>query len=323
MNSIRDLLLSFKARSAYALSVSFTGGGRWRWVYGEIKRERRLGFKSIRASGGGKLEQWSKEDKLLASDLLQQAISRALSELDSGLYKPQFIVVTVPSRHAYLGEINVTEGESETAIRFQIQELMEAAAGQSDREAAFDWQVKASLLDGNTSLAVAGIDQRQVEEIVSACKACSLTCLGITLDSVAALNGYLQMAPAETRSAEVRFLLHGELSPHHVRLGVFSNGVLVNESWEHSEEAFTVVKAISALERLVSVWTRDGVPEEVTLVRLVLGGEMMHDPACEATARRSAVLASRLVAIPARQELKARWHDDVVPFGALEDMPCE
>jgi hypothetical protein len=302
--------------------MSFSGN-RWRWVYGEIRREKRLAFKQIRASGGGSATLLSQEDSLLKSAALEKAIQSAVAELPPGSVRPQFIVVSVPSRHAYLGEINVPEGERETSIRFQIQELMEAAAGDSEREAAFDWQLKTALSDGNVSLAVAGIDQRQVAEIVAACKTCGLTCLGITLDSIAALNGYLQMAPATEKTADVRFLLHGELAPHHVRLAVFSQGVLFNESWEHSEEAFSVVKAVSALERLVSTWTRDGAPEEAVSVRLILGGELMHEKNCETTARRSQTLSSRLIDIPPRRELKARWHDDVVPFGALEEMPCE
>ncbi|HEX4856434.1 MAG TPA: hypothetical protein VFV28_06440 [Limnobacter sp.] len=302
--------------------MSFSGA-RWRWVYGEIWREKRLGFKLIRASGGGNLEVSHPDDTLLGAAALQQAIRGALGSLPPGSPRPLFIVISIPSRHAYLGEVNVPHDERETAIRFQIQELMEAAAGESDREAAFDWQLKTSLSDGNVSLAVAGIDQRQVDEINAACRACGLICLGITLDSIAALNGYLQMAPPTDKSADVRFLLHGELGRHHVRLGVFSQGVLFNESWERSEEGFSVVRAISALERLVSTWTREGATEDTAAVRLVLGGELMHEKGCETTARRSQTLSPRLVEIPPRKELKARWHEDVVPFGALEDLPCE
>lgn len=237
--------------------------------------------------------------------------------------RPAYVVISVPSKHAYLGEISANKDDRENLIRYQIQELMEAAAGSSEREAAFDWQVKSELSDGSMNLAVAGIDQKQIDEILVACQACGLTCLGVTLDSIAAMNGYMQMAPEALKTSNIRFLLHGELSRHRIRLAVFSQGVLFNESMEHSEEGFSVVQAVSALERLVSTWTRDGAPEEVASVRLILGGELMYTKGCEATVRRSQTLSPRLQVISPRKELQTYWHDDVVPFGALEAMPCE
>ena len=322
MKLLRNWIFSLHAGAAHALSISFSGA-RWRWVYGEIERQSRLSFKSIRASGGGNFEVAPQGDALLDAQSLGKAMVDAIGALPAAFVKPQFVVVSVPSKHAYLGEIGVAKDERENLIRFQIQELMEAAAGESEREAAFDWQVKAELSDGSVSLAVAGIDQKQVDEILRACQSSGVTCLGITLDTVAAMNGYWQMAPAAWKSADVRFLLHGELSRHHVRLAVFSQGVLFYESWEHSEDGFSVVQAVSALERLVSTWTRDGAPEEVASVRLILGGELMYAKGCESTVKRSQTLSPRLIDISPRKELQGRWHDDVVPFGALEAMPCE
>jgi hypothetical protein len=322
MKNLRDWLFNFKSTNFYGLSLSFTGDN-CRWVYGEILKKECLSFKSIRASGGGVLNSVSSDEALLSAAFLENAIRNSLSQLPVGSPRPQYVVISVPSKHAYLGEISVPKNEHENMIRFQIQELMEAAAGESDRSAAFDWQVKAEMSDESVSLAVAGIDQKQVDEILAACKVCGMNCLGITLDSLAAMNGYLQMVPKSQRNLDVRFLLHGELFRHRIRLGVFFQGVLLNESWEHSEEGFSVVQAISALERLVSTWTRDGVPEEVASVRLILGGELMYTKGSEATARRSQTLSLRLIDIPPRKELQAHWHDDVVPFGALEGMPCE
>lgn len=322
MKSIRSWLHGLPRKSVHSLSVSFSSG-RCRWVYGEIEKQGRLSFKSILASGGAAMGVVTPDDAVVTVASLEQAMVGALAQLPPGMIRPQYVVFSVPSKHAYLGEISVEGDERENLIRYQIQELMEAAAGESDREAAFDWQVKTELSDGSVSLAVAGIDQRQVDEILLACQRCGLTCLGITLDSVAAMNGYLQMAPETMASSIVRFLLHGELTRHRIRLAVFSEGVLFNESWEHSEEGFSVVQAISALERLVSTWTRDGAPEEVASVRLILGGELMYAKGCESTARRSQTLSPRLLDIPARRELASHWHDDVVPFGALEAMPCE
>ncbi|MCR2745946.1 hypothetical protein [Limnobacter parvus] len=322
MKSIRTWLAGLSRGSAHALSFSFSAR-RYRWVYGEIDSRGCLSFRSILGSGGGALGVTASDDAFVSGESLKQAIAGALGQLSTHTVRPQFVVMSVPSKHAYLGEISVEKNERENLIRYQIQELMEAAAGESEREAAFDWQVKAELSDGSVNLAVAGIDQRQVDEILEACQQFNLGCLGITLDSVAAMNGYLQMASETLRAADIQFLLHGELSRHRVRLAVFSQGVLFNESWEHSEDGFSVVQAISALERLVSTWTRDGAPEEVASVRLILGGELMYAKGCESTAKRSQILSPRLLDITPRRELATHWHDDVVPFGALEAMPCE
>lgn len=322
MTFIQRLLQSFQRGALHALSLSFSGD-RCRWVYGEIERRERLSFKSIHASGGCELSLAPSDDALLTSISLQQAMASALAQVPTMFARPSYVVISVPSKHAYLGEIRVNKDERENLIRYQIQELMEAAAGASEREAAFDWQLKSELPDGNVSLAVAGIDQKQVDEILAACQASGLTCLGITLDSVAAMNGYMQMAPEALKDSDIRFLLHGELSRNRIRLAVFSQGVLFNESMEHSEEGFSVVQAVSALERLVSTWTRDGVPEEIASVRMILGGQLMYTKGCEATVKRSQTLSPRLLAISPRKELQAHWHDDVVPFGALEAMPCE
>lgn len=322
MKFIRPLVLKLQGGVPHALSLSFSGD-RCRWVYGEVERRDRLSFKSIFASGGCSLGLASSDEGLLTSVLLQKAMDDSLGQLPSAAVRPMYAVISVPSKQAYLGEISVAIDEREGLIRYQIQELMEAAAGESEREAAFDWQVKAELSDGSVSLAVAGIDQKQVDEILVACRACGLTCLGITLDSIAAMNGYLQMVPEALKASDVRFLLHGELSRHRIRLAVFSQGVLFNESWEYSEDGFSVVQAVSALERLVSTWTRDGTPDEAASVRLILGGELLYIKGCEATVRRSQTLSPRLMDISPRKELQTHWHDDVVPFGALEAMPCE
>ena len=322
MKFIRSLLSKLQGGAVPALSLSFTGD-RCRWVYGVVERRGQLSFKAIYASGGCELVGVSADEVLLSSNTMQKAISDSIRQLPPSSARPLFAVFTVSAKHAYLGEISVGQNDREGVIRDRIRDLMEQAAGQSDREAAFDWQPRLELADGSVSLAVAGIDQRQVDEILSACQACNLNCLGITIDSVAAMNGYMQMAPDSMKSANGRFLLHGELSRNRIRLAVFSQGVLVTENMEQSDENFSIVQAVSALERLVSIWVRDGVSEDVAAVKLILGGELMYTKGCEATVKRSQTLARHLVAVPPRKELQAHWHDDVVPFGALEAMPCE
>ncbi len=210
MKFIRPLLSKLQGGAVPALSLSFTGD-RCRLVYGEVERRGRLSFKTIHVSGGCELAGISADEPLLSSKTMQKAISDSIRQLSPSSARPLFAVVTVSAKHAYLGEISVGRGDREGVIRDRIQDLMEAAAGQSDREAAFDWQPKLELSDGSVSLAVAGIDQRQVDEILAACQVCGLSCMGITIDSVAAMNGYMQMAPDSLKTANGRFLLHGEL----------------------------------------------------------------------------------------------------------------
>ncbi|HEX4878337.1 MAG TPA: hypothetical protein VFV39_00700 [Limnobacter sp.] len=313
--------LRFSNRSVFALSLA-VGEVQARWVYGEVIRGDKLHFKSIHGHGGVPAPVFSAQSQSIPREFFVHVLEQVMSALPAGLPRPQLLVVCLPAKHAYLGEVVVPEGEEEQAIEFQIQELMEAAAGNSQREAAFDWQVKSRLSDGNLTLAVAGVDQQQVDEVLAACQQLKLTCAGITLDSVAALNGYVQMIPDEKALESVRFLLHGELSRHRIRLAVFSQGVLFHESSEHSDEGFSLVQSISALERLVATWARDGAMEEPGSVRLVLGGETMYAKGCDATVRRSQILSPRLLDVRPRKELANQWHDSVVPFGALEAMPC-
>ena len=319
---LHQWLGSLGRRKSMAVSLAL-GNARFRWVFGEIQKHGNLRFKSISACGGGEPAEPVGDDGLWPSALLCAVLDDVISSLPKHVGKPDCIVFSVPSKNAYLGEVVVPKDESDNMIRFRIQDLMEAAAGDSKREAAFDWQVKAELPDDTLSLAVAGIDQKQVDEIMKVCSTHKLDCLGITLDCAAALNGYLQMAPDTPELAKVKFLLHGDLGRQRIRLAVFSHGMLINESWEQNDDGFSVVQAVAALARLVMSWVRDGLPDEVASVRLILGGELMYTKTCESTAQRSQVLAPRLVTISPRKEIASSWHDDVVPYGALEAMPCE
>ncbi len=319
---LHQWLGSLGRRKSMAVSLAL-GNSRFRWVFGEIHKQGHLHFKNIAAFGGGAPVDPIGDDGLWSSTSVCAVLDDVMNQLPKQVGKPDCVVFCVPSNNAYLGEVVVPRDESDNMIRFRIQDLMEAAAGESKREAAFDWQAKAELPDDTLSLAVAGIDQKQVDEIMKACRTHKLDCLGITLDSVAALNGYLQMAPSSLQQANIRFLLHGELGRQRIRLAVFSQGMLINESWEQNDDGFSVVQAVAALERLVMSWVRDGLPDEVASVRLILGGELMYSKTCESTAQRSQILAPRLLAISPRKEIALSWHDDVVPYGALEAMPCE
>lgn len=316
------LLATFRKSSTHALSLRLSERA-CRWVYGEVQLGRLLHFKKVMASGGANLTELTLADAgVITSEDWVKVIRQCLSQLPAGYSKPRELVVCLPARYAYFGEITTAKGEDEQSIRYQVEDLLEAASGNADREAAFDWQLKAELSDGSRAMAVAGVDSRLVDEIRAACVVLKMECRGITLDNVASLNGYLQMVPAARAKTGEGFLLHGELNRHRIRLASFSQGVLVNEAVEQSEDGFSVVQAISALERLMTSWARDHREGQSAALTLILGGELMASKGIDLTIKRSSLLAPHWVEIQPRRELAATWHDDVVPFGALEALPC-
>lgn len=317
---LTNWIARLRRRPVLVLSLA-VAGARTRWVLGTVLLGRVIRFQTIVASGG------LKQPRLLQAEgpWGRQWVDDALADVQAQTRRfgrPTGVVFAVPSRNAFLGELVVDQADDVLGVRYQIDEMMQAAAGETDREAAVDWQLKASSSDGADVLAVAAIDQEQVDDLLDAAAQAKLECLGITLDHVAAINGYLQMLPAALREQQTRFLLHGELNRQRVRLAVFSQGVLFHETMETSEDGFSVVQAVAALEKLVSAWVREGASDEAGEVRLVLGGELMTAKGSEATASRSQVLAPKLMDVPARRELAANWQADVVAFGALEALPC-
>ena len=311
--------------ATYAISM-LVGVEHCRWVFGEVSKSTSLHFKTILASGAISREQpWVSEGGLIKSEDLKQALQMVIRNIGNNLPKPSAVVLAVPAGQAFLGELTVSAQDNDEMIRFDIDELLQAAAGDVEREMAYDWQAKGGvvLADDSRHLAVAAIDIEQINEITQACKALKLDCLGVTLDSIAALNGYIQASKGGLKKGAIRFLLHGDLSKNKVRLAVFSHGMLLHESVEHSDNGFSVVQAISALERLVSTYGREGFEEQEGSVRLILGGELMHANSTETTAKRSQLLSGRIYEVTPRKELAKNWHYDVTPYGALEGMPCE
>lgn len=295
-----------------------------RWVYGEVTVGKQLSFHRIVASGGSTLNKvvGTADSSIMQSEDWVRLIRQCIGQLPANSVKPKDLVVCLPAKHAYFGEITSSREDDEQSIRYQVEDLLDAASGSAEREAAFDWQVKAELSDGMLAMAVVGTDLRHVEEISQACEQLKMECRGITFDNVASLNGYLQMLPKGRLISTQGLLLHGELNKHRIRLAVFSQGVLLNESVDHGEDGFSVVQAISALERLVMTWSRDQRDEQSGGVHLVLGGELMAAKGIELTIRRSTVLSPLWIEVQPRKELAAHWHEDVVPFGALEALPC-
>ncbi|HEY1059199.1 MAG TPA: hypothetical protein VGE55_10770 [Limnobacter sp.] len=295
-----------------------------RWVCGSVVvRDGVYRFERIHASGRESVSQCLQTvEGSLDGDLLAKLLRRLLGSMRQGVPTPEGVVISLPDNWVYFAEIQTRQDDEEQSIRFQIEELLETVAGDEGVSMAYDWQTKALLSDGSMSLAVAGMDQRHVLEAERACKQLKLQCLGVTVNTLAGLNGYLQTLRSQAEPTWGPTLLHGQLGGHRIALRVYSEGLLLHESAEVNDEGFSAVQAVSAMEKLVSIWNRDHAARDAEPPRLILGGSLMATKGVEVIVRRSAVLSALWVNSPPRRELQAHWHDDVLPFGALEAMPC-
>lgn len=314
-------LSSLRHNSSTVLSLSLQEN-QARWVCGVVEQQQRFKLSRVLASGASPLSQWlNPETGIVQSEALANTLSNALGQLPSGV-KPSGVVISVPDKWAYFGELNTPENEQEDTIRYQVEELLESVMGDADRAIAHDWQLKSTLSDGSVAWAVAGIDQRHVDEIEMACSTLKLKLCGITVSNLAALNGYLQMLPQGQTRTGGSLMLYAHLDKHRIHLTVYQDAMLINEALETSDEGFTTVQAVSALERIVTIWSRDhGALSEQKPV-LIVGGAMMGTRGIDVIIRRSAFLAPLWLEVSPRRDLATHWHEDVVPFGALEALPC-
>lgn len=294
------------------------------WVYGQVIRKDFLKFKSVEASGvcgsnPSLLEQGGKVSTLGVSALLEGVFGA----LGLGYPMPKGLVFSLPSRKHFLGGLTVSSQDSDEDIHFQVQEVLENVAGQSVEPMAYDWRDKhGSAPMGERSLALAAIHQSQLDALQVACAERKLSCLGVTLDNIAGLNGYMQGVKMRPGIEQARFLLLGELNPHAVRLSIFVEGIPFHETWDHSSEGFSAIQAISAMEGLVSTWSRGVNQLESGAISLILGGSLMSHKSTEQILKRSAILSPWWVPSSPVMGLNKHWHDVVVPFGAVEGMPC-
>lgn len=294
------------------------------WVYGQVIRKDFLKFKSVEASGvcgsnPSLLEQGGKVSTVGVSALLEGVFGA----LGAGYATPKGLVFSLPSRKHFLGGLTVSSQDSDEDIHFQVQEVLENVAGQSVEPMAYDWRDKTGAAPmGERPLALAAIHQSQLDALQAACAERKLTCLGVTLDNIAGLNGYMQGIKMKPSIEQARFLLLGELNPHAVRLSIFVEGIPFHETWDHSSEGFSAIQAISAMEGLVSTWSRGVNQLESGAISLILGGSLMSHKSTEQILKRSAILSPWWVPSSPVMGLNKDWHDVVVPFGAVEGMPC-
>lgn len=310
------------AKAGGAIAVAFTDS-HCRWIVGQVQKKDELNLKKIDASGAVKLdEDFFNEDGLVPAAKIFSCLDRLIAGLPAGQTKPSEVVFSFPPGRSYMGEVQVLPEDDDQLIRMQIEEMLEAVAGAAEKEMAYDWQRRAEMADGTLALAVAAMEKQQVLEVEEACRQLKLKCCGVTLNHIAALNGYVRMGGKRLIENQSTSMLFAELSKHVVRLSIFNNGVFFHENWESSVEEYSIVDAISALERMVGSWSRDGIGEVNPQTKLIVGGELMNLAASDSTLKRSELLNSRYFPIQAHPELTQRWHEMVLPFGAMEGLPC-
>ncbi|NJM31741.1 MAG: hypothetical protein HC848_01210 [Limnobacter sp.] len=296
------------------------------WLCGRVSQKGQLHFESIYgagdlASNARLFNESGQLDEVGLSALLEAALA-ACHEMRR---HPKAVVVTLSSQQAYFCELGVSSAEQDDDIRFQIEDLLSDVAGESKSQMAYDWQSKgADILMGGDErqLAVAALLKDQLDCILEVCSVAKLDCLGVTLDAVSRANGY-QRASGPGGSFEFPTLLIGTLNPWEVRLSVFMEGALFSETTTTNDDGdFTLVKGLSALERLVTAWTRSGPMVQDSGIGLILSGHLMCQGTAFTTAGRSDCLRPYLTATAVRPELAKGWHQQVVAFGAVEGLPC-
>lgn len=297
-----------------------------RWIYGVVRQSDVLSFASIRCSGGSSLaEGASISGDSLNAELLGGFVNSALEKIASGGFqKPKAVVFSIPASRAFMCELVAESDGNEDDLRFQIEDLLAAAVGDQTDEMVYDWQSKLEAVasDQGRPLVVAAVLKKLLDEILLACKTHHLKCLGVTLDNIAAVNGYLQAAEKYHLTGNPKFLLYGEICKHRVRLAVFIEGFLCHESQDFSEQGFSVVQSVASLEKLVGVWARGDQDQGEGTVKLIVGGDLMASKTAVTTIKRSRLLADKLFEVRPLPAIREHWYADVVAYGALEGMPC-
>lgn len=295
------------------------------WVLVRARHKEFIQCKEVLAAGQVNPNESLFNESGLVTELGFKALLEVIVDnLKSKFKPPKFLVVTVPSMHSFQSELNVPSHYSDSEIHFQIEEMLVDLAGEREERMVFDWKDRSDNQEDllERSLVVATIREDQRDLIMSVASDCQMKLVGLTLDSTACANGYCQAYVEERRSERRRFLLLGNLSPNQVKLSVFVEGMLFSETIANQDTEFTLVQAISALERLVLAWTRGGTDTGAKSVGLVLTGRLAGHKSALATASRSQHIGNYLLDIKPPAGLEENWHEVVTAYGALEGMPC-
>ncbi|HEX5486725.1 MAG TPA: hypothetical protein VFX23_12105 [Limnobacter sp.] len=324
-NYLLDLRQKFRP-AVPVLSMSVHEHG-CRWIYGLARQSGVLSFASIRCSGGAEMEKGSDiSGDSLSAELLGGFLDGALQKIGANQFpKPVVAVFSIPSSRAFMCELTAEKNAQEEDLRFQIEDLLSMAAGEQIEEMIYDWQPKLKQENDSAgqNLVVASVMRKLLDEIHLGCKAHHLRCLGVTLDNIAAVNGFLQAADKKDAIGNPRFILYGEICKTKVRLNVFMDGFLCHENQDFSEDGFSVVQSIASLEKLVEIWMRGEPDQGEGNSKLIVGGELMVSKTAMATIKRSRILADKIFEVKPLAQIQEHWFVDVVAYGALEGMPCE
>lgn len=263
---------------------------------------------------------------LVAEDGLMALMEATLNALHaSSKVAPKSVVFVLPAQQCFLGQVTVGLEDSEEDIQFQVEDMLDEVMGYDAEPMTYDWQQRsASTTYAERQLAVAAMHQKQLEVFERVCHQKGLSCLGITLDHVAALNACQRAGLGRTDASkdDSRFVLYGELNPHSVRLVVFVEGMPFGEHWERSEEGFSPLQAVTALEGLVNGWGRS-VPEfEGQGLGLHLSGALLEQASTLQIVQRSPSLSTWAVPLSKPAHLPDPPQAWLAPWGAVEGLPC-
>ncbi|MDX1668652.1 MAG: hypothetical protein R3194_04490, partial [Limnobacter sp.] len=188
--------------------------------------------------------------------------------------KPRYLVVTVPTMHCFQSELTVPTHFSDAEIDAQIEETLLTLAVDQNENMVFDWaEAVGKRQEGRVRhLLFATVRQEQRDMILDVARQTKMICLGLALDSMACANGYFHACTMGGQPLDSRYLLLGYLSADQVKLSVFVDGALLSESVVKEENEFTLVQAVSALERFVVAWSRGTVDVTATNTVLFLTG---------------------------------------------------
>lgn len=295
------------------------------WVLARARHKEVINCKEVLAAGQvNPNENLFNESGLVTELGLKALLEVTLDNLKGKFKRPKFLVVTVPSMHSFQIELSVPSHYSESEIQFQIEEMLVDLAGEREESMVFDWKDRAEGQSDSLErpLVVATIREDQRDLILSVTESCQMKLIGLALDSTACANGYCQAYVEGKKQEERRFLLLGNISQSQVKLSVFVEGMLFSETVANQDSEFTLVQAISALERLVLAWTRGGSDAGYRSVGLVLTGRLAGHKSALATASRSQQIGHYLLDVKPPAGLEKNWHEVVTAYGALEGMPC-
>lgn len=253
---------------------------------------------------------------------LKATFSQLVNQADKLGIRVQSVIVVMPSTHGFLGEFTVEQTSGHAELYSQLEDMLAGMVVGHDAEVSFDWiqRPESTTADGLEAVAVGAISSAHLEKIGEVANSYGLKLVGLTFDSICLANVYTDKAEG-ANPVDLNTLLVADVQRRSVRLSVFQDGLVVNESSFDMEIDFSAVQAVGALEKLVSAWLKGNSVHVVQASKLALFGELGSQSSFYATASRSDILRT-LLSENAKQVQEDDWCLYQAPIGALKGLPC-